>query len=307
MEVIPENQSGAIGASPLSPAAEKAIVSVDLDMPTKRTELVQKSVDEHNKQVAERRVSLADKFLEPGAVYKQPMLDLTYGGPPGYVSPVHLASDEALKMAGKFEQLKKLEGFQITEVWKKLLGELEQAQATLALIENDAKMAMDRVEVSLNIDLPEHWADGVPANFKTRVGLVSIKDSVEKSPGVPLDSAAPEQEATSDLHFGDAIDRLKRGMAVARRGWNGVGMFVYHVPANAYPAQTGVAKQYFGENALVPYNEYLAIKNVDGTVSTWVASINDMMAQDWYVVNVNMLAAFRRNPPVAVMEEDQVK
>ena len=123
-----------------------------------------------------------------------------------------------------------------------------------------------------------------------------------------IDLGTIEQEATFDLNYGDALNRLKRGMAMARKGWNGRGMFVYHVPANAYPAQTGVAKQYFGENALVPYNEYLAIKNVDDTVSTWVASINDMMAQDWYVVNINMMAAFKTGSPiVAVMEEDQAK
>ena len=34
---------------------------------------------------------------------------------------------------------------------------------------------------------------------------------------------------------------------------------------------------------MVPYNAYLAIKCVDDTVSTWVPSINDVMAEDWVI------------------------
>lgn len=85
------------------------------------------------------------------------------------------------------------------------------------------------------------------------------------------------------MNFGDAIDLLKGERAVAREGWNGRGMFVYLVPAGAYPARTGVAKAHFGDEP-VPYNPYFAIKNVDGTVSTWVPSINDCLANDWVLV-----------------------
>lgn len=86
------------------------------------------------------------------------------------------------------------------------------------------------------------------------------------------------------MNFGQAIELLKAGYKVARKGWNGKGMFVYYVPANSYPVQTGAAKSYFGEGAMVPYNAYLAIKNVDETVSTWVPSVNDCLSEDWTVI-----------------------
>jgi hypothetical protein len=86
------------------------------------------------------------------------------------------------------------------------------------------------------------------------------------------------------MDFGDAVKHLKAGGKVARAGWNGRGMFVYMVPANNYPASTDAAKSYF-RGKLVPYNAYLAIKNVDETVSTWVPSINDVLAEDWEAVN----------------------
>ena len=85
-------------------------------------------------------------------------------------------------------------------------------------------------------------------------------------------------------NFGDALIALKDGKRVSRQGWNGKGMFVYYVPANASPAQPAIAKSHFGEDALVPYNASFAIKNVDETVSTWVPSVNDCLSEDWMVL-----------------------
>lgn len=86
------------------------------------------------------------------------------------------------------------------------------------------------------------------------------------------------------LNFEDALYLLKCHQRLARLGWNGKGMFVYLVPAASYTAQTGAAKAFFGDDALVPYNAYFAIKNVDNTVSTWVPSVNDLLADDWVIV-----------------------
>ena len=87
----------------------------------------------------------------------------------------------------------------------------------------------------------------------------------------------------SNLSFGDAIEVAKNGGKVSRSGWNGSGMFAYIVPANSYPAQTGAAKSYFGEN-LVPYREYWALKTAQGDVATWAPSGSDSLANDWGVV-----------------------
>ena len=89
---------------------------------------------------------------------------------------------------------------------------------------------------------------------------------------------------TAGLTFGLALEMLKKGAKVARAGWNGKGLFVYYVPPASYPVQTGAAKSHFGEGSMVPYNAYMAIKNVDDTVSTWVPSVNDCLSEDWVVV-----------------------
>jgi hypothetical protein len=84
--------------------------------------------------------------------------------------------------------------------------------------------------------------------------------------------------------FGEALRALKDGKRVARAGWNGKGMFVYLVPAASYPVQTGAAKAHFGEGSMVPYNAYFALKGVNETVSTWVPSVTDCLADDWRVI-----------------------
>lgn len=81
------------------------------------------------------------------------------------------------------------------------------------------------------------------------------------------------------MDFGKMLEELKCGCVAARKGWNGKGMFIYHVPANAYPATTQVAKSLIGET--VPYQAYIAMKTVDGTVVPWLASQSDILAEDW--------------------------
>lgn len=86
------------------------------------------------------------------------------------------------------------------------------------------------------------------------------------------------------MTFGLAMEALKAGKRVARAGWNGAGQFVYLVQASSYPAQTGIAKAYFGADAMVPYRAYLALKTAQGDVATWVPSCSDALAEDWQIV-----------------------
>lgn len=85
------------------------------------------------------------------------------------------------------------------------------------------------------------------------------------------------------MKFGDALDALKDGKKVARSGWNGKGMFLYYVPEGQYPARTEIAKKEWGEYALVPYQAYIAMKTVQGTVVPWLASQTDVLAEDWEI------------------------
>jgi len=85
------------------------------------------------------------------------------------------------------------------------------------------------------------------------------------------------------LNFGQAIEAAKKGSRVARKGWNGSGMFAYIVPAASYLAITKVAKKYFGDK-LIPYREYWALKTAQEDVATWAPSGSDTLAEDWIIL-----------------------
>jgi hypothetical protein len=119
------------------------------------------------------------------------------------------------------------------------------------------------------------YLDGGQANHPEHKGYISW------SPAEVFEKA---YQQSGKLSFGHALVALEQGQRVARAGWNGKGMFVYMVPANAYPAQTGAAKAHYGATGLVPYAAYLALKGVNDVVSTWVPSINDCLAKDWVIL-----------------------
>ena len=119
------------------------------------------------------------------------------------------------------------------------------------------------------------YVDGGASNHPSHAGYISWS---------PKDVFERAYRLSSGLTFGDALQALKAGKRVARAGWNGKGMFVYYVRAAAYLAQSAAAIEYFGKNAYVPYAPYLALKGVDERVSTWVPSINDVLAEDWVVL-----------------------
>lgn len=92
-------------------------------------------------------------------------------------------------------------------------------------------------------------------------------------------------EKNDEFYFGVAIQMLKKGKKVARKGWNGKGMFLYYVPAGNYKPCTKVAKTIVNEDGLVEYGAYIAMKTAQGNVVPWLASQTDVLAEDWVVVS----------------------
>ena len=94
------------------------------------------------------------------------------------------------------------------------------------------------------------------------------------------------------MTFGMAIEAMKRGKKVARKGWNGKGMWL-SVPLTNGPAEIpyhNVWGKHNGEYAhqnggTVKVMPYVTMKAADGSiVMGWLASQTDMLAEDWVVV-----------------------
>ena len=89
------------------------------------------------------------------------------------------------------------------------------------------------------------------------------------------------------MNFGKAVELLKEGNRVARKGWNGKGMFVYYVSGSSIHHLNHPNGNFGGthEDDLIIQDPYIAMKTVQNTVVPWLASQSDILAEDWEIVS----------------------
>jgi hypothetical protein len=100
-----------------------------------------------------------------------------------------------------------------------------------------------------------------------------------------------------NLNFGAAIEAVKQGKLIARKGWNGKGMFVFQRPADELDVDfipnvkslPESVKERLTRNAIsgakIPFTAYLCMYAADGSiVNGWLASQTDMLAEDWCII-----------------------
>lgn len=82
---------------------------------------------------------------------------------------------------------------------------------------------------------------------------------------------------TDNMSFGLALESMKRGLPVARAGWNGKGMWLMLVTSADY----NVTKSEALGRVKLPW---IGMKTADGGFVPWLASQTDMLADDWTIV-----------------------
>lgn len=130
-----------------------------------------------------------------------------------------------------------------------------------------------------------------PATVEEDGYLVEYKDGYKSwSPKSTFDESYHE---VSSVNFGGAIDLLKAGFAVRRKGWNGKGLFVVkqipaHITGDIIPNMQSlpqIAKDILmnRENPHIDYTNQMLIINPDGRADSWVPSVSDVFAEDWEI------------------------
>jgi hypothetical protein len=94
----------------------------------------------------------------------------------------------------------------------------------------------------------------------------------------------PAPANTAVLSFGSALDALKKGLKVARAGWNGKGMFVFLVPGSQFKVNRHPLLGIYPEGTEIDYRPHIDMKTADGRIVPWVASQTDLLADDWQIV-----------------------
>lgn len=110
----------------------------------------------------------------------------------------------------------------------------------------------------------------------------------------PLDVFARDYQSVEAMDFGHALHALKNGNRVARQGWNGKAMWLsLSGMADGTPVMVSSERFWSQHNAIyaeeiggsAPVLPAITMKNAKGQiVMGWLASQEDMLANDWMVV-----------------------
>ena len=77
--------------------------------------------------------------------------------------------------------------------------------------------------------------------------------------------------------FGHAVHLMKLGFKLARKGWNGKGMYISYVDPKEW--NSSELERHWDED-LKP-RPWIGIKTVDDEYMPWVPSQSDVLAEDW--------------------------
>ena len=115
------------------------------------------------------------------------------------------------------------------------------------------------------------WEDGYKVVYPDGYVSWSPKDVFEEA-----------YRETTGMNFGLAIEAMKKGLRVARNGWNGKGMYVFL----AYEADFVTDADLSAFDQLeVEVSDMLVLKTAQDTFQPgWLATQSDILADDWYIV-----------------------
>lgn len=110
-----------------------------------------------------------------------------------------------------------------------------------------------------------------------------------------MDSAeGKEIPSVPRMSLGIAIEALKFGLAIRRKGWNGKGLFVVkqvpaHIESDVVPKVQSLPQSakdlILKGKGFVDYTSQCLIYNENtGRADSWVPSVSDMFAEDWEIV-----------------------
>ena len=83
------------------------------------------------------------------------------------------------------------------------------------------------------------------------------------------------------MNFGEALELLKKGKKVARKGWNGKKQYIQLATGISYVSADGELVNC--EHEAIG-NRAIAFVGTSGVQMGWLASQADMLAEDWIKV-----------------------
>lgn len=121
------------------------------------------------------------------------------------------------------------------------------------------------------------YLDGGEPNHSEHKGYISW------SPSEVFDNTY--KDVSVGMTFGGAVEMLKNGCKVARKGWNGKGMFLFLVDGSNFKVNRAPLLGIYPEGTEIDYRPHIDMRTVNGEIVPWVASQSDMLEDDWIVID----------------------
>lgn len=87
---------------------------------------------------------------------------------------------------------------------------------------------------------------------------------------------------TNHMNFGLAIEAAKKGLRIARKGWNGKGMYVFLADSVGFHTDADLSE--FDDHD-VEVSDVLVLRTAQKTFQPgWLATQSDILADDWYIL-----------------------
>ena len=97
------------------------------------------------------------------------------------------------------------------------------------------------------------------------------------------------------MDFSDALRAIKRGKMLCRAGWNGRHLRIFMVDSTERPVKDHDAMaQRVPVGTMLGHNNHIGILAKDGTVTPWLASQQDLLADDWMIDDGGVEESFMR-------------
>lgn len=149
--------------------------------------------------------------------------------------------------------------------------------------------AMEKTLMNCNGFLSKIIQHGVEGEIDGRHVAVAASDMADEIDEVLKGLRSEDAGRPIDgMTFGMAIEAMKHGAKVARKGWNGKGMYLWLLPA------AEVKKEWcrdprlieaMGDRETLPCLGSIRMFTATREVLTgWLASQTDMLAEDWVIV-----------------------
>lgn len=124
-----------------------------------------------------------------------------------------------------------------------------------------------------------HTKDGVDMDIReTQIPDYTFSNIASDEWTLADSMNCPELGGEATFSFGDAIKYLKRGMKVARKGWNGKKQYIQLATGISYKTADGDIVNC--EHDAIG-NMAIAFVGTSGVQMGWLASQADMLAEDW--------------------------